>query len=154
MTLRAPTNRRLGIGLLCLLAAACSGEQRTPWPHAGVLRFQGQGEPTREQGPWSYWYENGQLREQGSFDDGRRTGTWRQWFQNGQRKAMGERLWDADTRASERSGAWSFWHENGQLRSRGSFVRGRRQGSWEAWDDAGEVDDDETGLFRDDIRQP
>lgn len=35
------------------------------------------------------------------------------------------------------NGEWSIYHDNGELDSRGFFVRGKKEGIWEYWDNTG-----------------
>ena len=37
----------------------------------------------KEQGKWTYWYDNGQKWSEGMYADGKKTGEWTYWYDTG-----------------------------------------------------------------------
>lgn len=143
---------RLALAGLLAAAASAGCSRRALYYEDGTKRSDGRVAWTsgREEGSWSYWFQNGERRESGAFRDGHRTGSWTQWYPNGQRRARGDRAWNAETGASEREGPWTFWHENGEIRARGVYRAGKREGHWEFALDDGTLDGDQVGEYHDD----
>lgn len=76
---------------------------------------------------------NGQWAVKGSVKNGKQNGKWTWWYENGQVKlinyySMGKRV-----------GTWEWWHENGQLAERATFDDNDRMTSSKSWNEDGSV---------------
>lgn len=115
------------------------------WPN-GVRKSEGELKDGRRTGLWKFWYESGQLRWQGEYRDGKVDGNAIHWYENGQIHLSGEYHDD------KQDGDFKAWHENGQLWWVGRYVNDRKEGAFRFWHEDGSVDEDRTGLYRDNER--
>ena len=94
----------------------------------------------KQEGLWTYFYENGQKKGEGSFKNGDgsdegntgiprdgREGTWTFWSENGQKKQEGT------YKDGELDGPFTEWYENGQKEQEGKFKDGKKNGLFTYW---------------------
>jgi antitoxin component YwqK of YwqJK toxin-antitoxin module/peroxiredoxin len=118
----------------CLMLSAC-GERlvREEWS-PGVAKRSGTLVFGRQEGPWSYWYDNGQKQAEGSWYRDYQDGQWSWWYANGQLRQEGQYhgrdLSPTRHSSAERTGHWRHFYENGQLYCEGDYAADRQTGSW------------------------
>jgi hypothetical protein len=74
---------------------------------SGALYGQGEIKNKKENGFWTYWYENGQKAREGNFIYGKRTGTHSYWYPSGKLRGIGNFSND------KYDGKWTIYNEDG-----------------------------------------
>jgi formylglycine-generating enzyme required for sulfatase activity len=62
----------------------------------------------KEDGLWTYWYENGEKKSEGTYKDGELNGLWTDWYENGQKSS------EATYKDGEVDGIVIIWYEDGR----------------------------------------
>jgi peroxiredoxin len=118
----------------CLILSSC-GERlvREEWK-PGVAKRSGTLVFGKQEGTWSYWYDNGQKQAEGSWYHDYQDGQWSWWYASGQLRQEGQYHGKdlAPTRHSsaERIGHWRHFYESGQLYCEGDYAADRQTGGW------------------------
>lgn len=86
---------------------------------SGALYAQGEIKNKKEDGLWTYWYENGQKAREGDFIDGKRTGTHTYWYASGKLRAIGNFSND------EYDGKWTIYNEDGSGAAEATYKNGQ-----------------------------
>jgi antitoxin component YwqK of YwqJK toxin-antitoxin module len=122
---------------------------------------------------WTHWYQTGAMVTRGGFKGGVKEGVWEEWFGDGTLKARAEfaagistgqaTVHDAEGRMLSRTTYdeegrpcyLELWNTGGVLWSRaeGPTRDDRRNGEWTAYDLEGEVLEEYSGLYVDDVLQ-
>lgn len=133
------------IAALGLALTACAGSARTradEW-RPGVPKRTGQVVDGRQQGTWTYWYEDGAKQAEGGFRDDRQEGAWTWWRRDGSVEQHGSYA------GGLRIGPWTFLHADGTLRAAGYYgvppaaegepwrALDRQHGFWRYWHPGG-----------------
>lgn len=92
-------------------------------------------------GPFRAWFDNGHVSSEGNYKGGRRDGTWRFFHKNGQLAWLGAYT------EGQRVGVWEDYYPTGIIQSLGEYQDGERQGLWFFYDQDGEIDVEESGVF-------
>lgn len=92
-------------------------------------------------------YEKTKLRERTDYKKGIKDGISEEYYENGSVKKKGT------YKDGKQDGQWEYYHENGQLLSRGPFKDGWRDGQWEYYDENGKLDEKESGMYKDRVKQ-
>ena len=119
---------------ICLLLGAC-GERlvREEWQpghpkRSGTLVY------GKQEGPWSYWYDNGQKQAEGSWNHDYQDGTWTFWYADGAVQQSGsysgQNASPLHWSSAPRTGHWRHFYENGQLYCEGDYAADRQDGVW------------------------
>jgi antitoxin component YwqK of YwqJK toxin-antitoxin module len=132
------------------------GYYREFYPN-GKPFVQGEFRRGRQNGEWTYSFDNGQLNRKATYKDGQPDGAWdvyradgtlsaKRGFRNGMRH--GEWItYDATGKQPLREerydngkadGVWKVWYPNGQQRQQISFKQGKRDGVSIEWSEEGE----------------
>jgi len=105
-----------------------------------------------KQGKWTYWFENGKLSAEEEYVNGKMTGVWRSYLPTGTKVfeidfGSGKALYfhPDGTLESEgqmlpgmlQNGNWKGYYQNGNLNYTGSFLHGKKDGSWIFYDESG-----------------
>ena len=80
----------------------------------------------------TYWYENRQKRQQHSWKDGKQDGLSTYWYENGQKKEQDS--W----KNGKQDGLFTSWYENGQKRSEANYKNGKFDGLSTSWYENGQ----------------
>ena len=64
--------------------------------------------PRRENGRFTYYYENGQKRQEGKVKNVKEEGMWRYWYENGQKMKKGK------YKDGQQVGTWVYWSDKGE----------------------------------------
>jgi antitoxin component YwqK of YwqJK toxin-antitoxin module len=131
------------------------GVYREYYPN-GQLFVEGKFERGRQQGEWTYYFDNGQVNRKAmykdgqpdgpreifradgtlfanrGFKDGRRDGEWVTYDKTGKKPLREEHYVDGKA-----DGVWKTWHSNGQLKQEISLKGGKRHGTSIEWDEQG-----------------
>ena len=72
----------------------------------------------KEDGKWTWYYENGQIEREGSYKDGEIEGRWRKYYKNGQ-------IWgEGNFKDGKEDGKHTRYYENGQIEEEENFKDG------------------------------
>jgi antitoxin component YwqK of YwqJK toxin-antitoxin module len=123
----------------------------------GQLFVEGQFRRGRQQGEWTYYFENGKVNRKAVFADGKPDGTReiyrddgtlaaKRSFRDGQRegewiiydKSGTKPLREEYYANGEPDGVWKVWHPNGELKQQISLKQGQRHGTSTEWAENGE----------------
>jgi len=85
-------------------------------------------------GLWKEWYDNGKPKAAYYYTLGRKDSTWVHWFDNGQMEEL------AHFKENVRMGAFIQWYKNGQLRVKGNYNYDDVHGTWQYYNETGELD--------------
>ena len=55
----------------------------------GKTEYEGSYKNGKQDGKWTYWWENGQKGAEETYKDGKEEGLWTVWYENGQKKQEG-----------------------------------------------------------------
>src|SRR5258708_5470271 len=108
------------LAALLLLALVSCGERlvHEEW-RPGVAKRDGMLIHGKQDGPWTYWYDNGQKQAEGGWDHDFQNGAWSWWYDNGRLKQQGQYdghgLDPAHHSSGVRIGHWRQFYDNGQL---------------------------------------
>lgn len=91
-------------------------------------------------GPATYW-RSGQKTGEGRFEHDRQQGPWSYWYEDG---TLAMQL---EYRAGQFHGPSRSWHANGRESERGTYLDGQESGLWLRWNEAGDLDRERSGLF-------
>lgn len=154
---------------VCLLVSSCTGnrlvedsydnqqikvqgelkyhKQEGVWSYYyedGTLKSQGAWKADYQDGPWVYYYPNGKKKQEGAYVSKHRHGLWQYYYDNGNLKSMG--YYDDD----RQDGLWHYWREDGNLFAVGQFADGIKHGLWQWFGEAQQLA--ETGVICDGVR--
>jgi len=115
---------------------------KTLWHDNGTKKGEGEFRDSKKVGPWTFWHPNGEKRWEGTYVDDVPTGVERAWYDDGTPHYEGAYV------GGLRQGTFSYWYPNGRLWWRGSFEKGKREGLFVQWASTGELDREESGLYR------
>ena len=71
----------------------------------GKTEYEGSYKNGKQDGKWTYWWENGQKGAEETYKDGKEEGLWTQWYENGQKRGeatfkdgslISVKCWDED----------------------------------------------------------
>ena len=100
----------------------------------GKTEYEGSYKNGKQDGKWTYWWENGQKGAEETYKDGKLDGKWTGWYENGQKEREGT------LKDGEIDGLSTQWYENGQKRGEATFKDGSLI-SVKCWDEDGnEID--------------
>ncbi len=132
------------------------GAYREFYPN-GKLFVEGQYRRGRQNGEWTFYFDNGQQNRKAIYKDGKpdgpreifradgtlsakrgfaeglRNGEWITYDQTG-KKPQAEEHYDK----GKPDGVWKYWYANGKLKQQISLKQGKRDGVMTEWDDKGE----------------
>ena len=93
----------------------------------GKTEYEGSYKNGKQDGKWTYWWENGQKGAEETYKDGKEEGLWTEWHENGQK-------WiEATYKDGERVGKWTLWYKNGQKHEEETYKDGELI-DYKAWD--------------------
>ena len=72
----------------------------------------------KEEGVWTYYYDNGQLLIKSNYENGKKEGEWISYHENGQLSYKGNH------KNGKREGEWVEFHDDGQLGNKGNYKNG------------------------------
>lgn len=117
----------------------------------------GQFKAGRQEGEWSYYYENGQLNRKVTYSNGKLDGSWdifradgtllaKRGFKDGIRDgdwisydATGKQpLTEEHYIKGEPEGEWKAWYADGKPKQQVAFKKGKRDGKTAEWDEKGQ----------------
>jgi antitoxin component YwqK of YwqJK toxin-antitoxin module/peroxiredoxin len=100
----------------------------------GVPKRHGEVHGGKQQGTWTYWYDNGAKQAEGSWHKDYQDGQWVWWYADGRVKQVGayagQGIDPKKLSSAPRSGHWRFWYDNGQLQCEGDYAQDRQVGQW------------------------
>ena len=100
----------------------------------GKTEYEGSYKNGKQDGKWTYWWENGQKGLEATFKNGKQDGLMTGWYENGQKEREGT------LKDGEIDGLSTQWYENGQKRGEATFKDGSLI-SVKCWDEDGnEID--------------
>lgn len=118
-----------------LLTTGCFGPRivHDEWK-PGVPKRHGEVHGGKQQGRWTYWYDNGAKQAEGAWHKDYQDGQWVWWYPDGRVKQVGsyagQGLDPKKLSSAPRSGHWRFWYDNGQLQCDGDYAHDRQVGQW------------------------
>ena len=118
-----------------LLTTGCFGPRTVhdEW-RPGVPKRHGEVVGGKQQGPWTYWYDNGSKQAEGAWAKDYQDGQWSWWYADGRIRQTGayagQGLDPTRLSSAPRSGHWRFWYDNGQLTCEGDYAADRQVGEW------------------------
>jgi antitoxin component YwqK of YwqJK toxin-antitoxin module len=111
----------------------------------------------RQEGEWTYWYENGTVNRKATYKDGQPDGSWevrredgtllaKRGFKDGQRhgewivfdKTGEQPVAEEHYDNGKADGVWKVWFPNGKQKTQVSFKQGNKDGLSTEWTDKGE----------------
>ena len=108
----------------------------------GKTEYEGSYKNGKQDGKWTYWWENGQKGAEETYKNGEFDGKSTSWHENGQKMMEGNwkngKPWD---------GKQILWHQNGQKQSELTIKDGEYDGKWTAWYENGQKELE--GIFKD-----
>ncbi len=123
----------------------------------GQLFVEGRFRRGRQQGEWTYYFDNGKINRKATFDkgqpegpreiyradgtlaakrdfrDGKRHGEWTTYDETGKQPLREEHYVDG-----QRDGVWKYWYPDGQLKQEIRFEDGKREGKSAEWNEQGQ----------------
>lgn len=100
----------------------------------GVPKRHGEVQGGKQQGTWTYWYDNGAKQAEGAWHKDYQDGQWVWWYADGRVKQVGsyagQGIDPKKLSSAPRSGHWRFWYDNGQLQCEGDYDKDRQVGQW------------------------
>ena len=84
----------------------------------GKTEYEGSYKNGKQDGKWTYWWENGQKGAEETYKDGKEEGLWTQWYENGQKRG------EATFKDGELDGLSTAWYDNGQKRFETTYKDG------------------------------
>lgn len=91
---------------------------------SGNKMSEGEMKKSKEQGKWTYWYENGKTQLICYYSKGIPDSLW-QWFDE-----FGNIIRIGNYKKGLEHGIWINYYENGNVRDSGSYYEGRMNGEW------------------------
>ena len=73
----------------------------------GKTEYEGSYKYGKQDGKWTWWYENGQKKSEQTYKDGKEDGLHTQWYENGQKRIEG------NYRNGEHTDIWTSWDSLG-----------------------------------------
>ncbi len=135
---------------------AADGAYREFHPN-GKPFIEGRFKAGRQEGDWTYYFENGQINRKATFVDGKPNGSWeiyredgtlaaKRGFKDGVRdgewssydETGKQQLTEEHYVKGEADGVWKAWFPNGKLKQQVAFKLGKREGLSAEWDDKGQ----------------
>ena len=120
--------------------------QKTLWHDNGTKQGEGEFLDSMKVGPWIFWHPNGERRWEGTYAADVPTGVERAWYDDGYPH------YEGSYEGGLRQGAFSFWYPGGRLWWKGAFEQGKREGLFVMWTSTGEIDPEESGIYRSDVK--
>lgn len=106
---------------------------RTVNYESGAKHYEGTVVNGKEQGMWTFWWENGKVQQTGFFKDGRLDSTWEYYNEEGMLYRRGS------FRKGMQDGEWTDFHPNLEVASTGQYSNDRQHGPWTFYYDNGQV---------------
>ena len=82
-------------------------------------------------GYYREYHPNGQLFVEGTYKNGRQEGEWTYWYDNGTKNRV------VTYKNGYPDGAWEAYRADGTLQAKREFKNGKREGEWAVFDDTG-----------------
>jgi len=86
------------------------------------------------------YHYTGRKASEGTYLNGKEDGLWTYWYENGQKR------WEGTVKNGQRNGLWTYWHENGQKGSEVTYTDRKEGGlqtkfhlDKECWNEDGNV---------------
>ena len=93
----------------------------------GEKEFEGSYKDGKQDGKWTYWYENGQKESERTYKDGKQDGKWTFWNYKGEKRGEGT------FKDGKKDGLWSYSHDDQQKILEVTFKDGVENGLWTQW---------------------
>ena len=132
-----------------------NGQYISYYASAGTKEIVGNYKNNKLDGSWNEYYSNGNRRKSGEYLNGEKTGVFTEWFSNGVKKSVinytndevngkmtvyyenGTPFYEADINGRE--GNVKGYNQNGTVSFEGKIEENRRKGTWNFYDDAGNI---------------
>jgi len=99
----------------------------------GKTEYEGSYKNGKQDGKWTYWWENGQKMMEGNWKNGKPwDGKKILWHQNGQKQS------ELTIKDGELDGKGTSWYENGQKKEEATYKDGMPDGLWTYWYENGQ----------------
>ena len=119
------------------------------WHENGILQGKGFYINNKKNGLWTFYYDNGQLQSAGGYFNDKAFGIWEfhetvnnivdqdlqyTYYPNGQLKQ------DFYLNKTDKlNGPYTSWYENGMIYENGTYTNGAKSGTWESYDEYGNL---------------